>query len=173
MKILASLPELTSLDAHYIDDTALRHYEPPPCQLRNLTIYIGRGTTRNLWTWINRLSPSTSLESLTVRNDDELGHKTVLGDSSVPPSFLCRLAQVHGRTLKRLVLDALYMTLGEFRFVCETFGALEHLVCVIVGGDMVCFLLSARLDADVGTGGYYRGGREGEESAPAQCWFEV
>ncbi|GJE94706.1 hypothetical protein PsYK624_108770 [Phanerochaete sordida] len=137
LEVLAVLPALTVLDTHFLVCAGSEARLPQPaCQLQHLTIYVAGPSLRRLWTWIPQLVPRVGLQSLTVRNRGAVDTSVSARNWTVAPTFLRRIARIHGATLENLELDALYMTQGDFSFLCGACTLLERLACGLTECDM-------------------------------------
>ena len=96
----------------------------------------------NLWDWILAVAPhAPALETLVVRDILAVAKSSVYRyphEWAVPPAFLRGLAEVHGASLRHLILDAAHLaTTNDLEFVCARFGALEWLTAHVAGCIMV------------------------------------
>lgn len=143
-EILTVLPNLVSLDTEYFGLLGINRYcDEPVARLKELTV---RTSTvdiqgpQHLWTWIRRLIPHTSLESLTLNTF------STQGDIQMPRMFLLDLAKIHSGTLNRFMIDTVQVTLEDLECLCTMFPRLEALSCSIAWcRDSVSVFLSESL----------------------------
>ena len=99
-----------------------------------------------MWGWLCELTPYPStLESLRIqRTDPAIPEKCYPSTSETVPSwFLRRVAEVHGSSLKHLVIETAQLTGDNFNFVCESFSAVELLAVFVQGHNIVRSRLSS------------------------------
>lgn len=127
LEILTFLPHLETLDTEYFGAATLSRYDDvPAANLRELTVRTSSVHIQGfqqLWPWIRRLTPRTSLESLT------LNAFSTQGEAFVPRAFLLDMAHTHGATLKHFNADSTQMTLKDLECLCTVFPQLQTLSC--------------------------------------------
>ncbi|KAI0352044.1 hypothetical protein OH77DRAFT_1461163 [Trametes cingulata] len=127
LEILTFLPHLEILDTEYFGAAALARYDDvPAANLRELTVRTSSVHIQGfqqLWPWIRRLTPRTSLESFT------LNAFSTQGEALVPRPFILDMAQTHRDTLKHFTADSTQMTLKDIECLCNVFPNLQTLSC--------------------------------------------
>ncbi|TDL18013.1 hypothetical protein BD410DRAFT_822477 [Rickenella mellea] len=130
--IVSSLPNLKSVDTDYNDATVSRPSQKLPPPLRILTVRTSSLDVtgpRNLWRWINELTPRRSLESFTLHSF------STMGETSVPRRFILDLAAIHGPLLKQFRVGSTELTLSDIECLCDLFPNLEELSCSVACAD--------------------------------------
>ena len=89
----------------------------------------------SLWPWIRQLAPKCSLQALTLHS------VVIVGEAAVQRGFLMWLAEVHAKTMKRIILGSTMVDMGGLRLLCEEMRGLEELVCSVESVDAVSVLL--------------------------------
>ncbi|KAI0330444.1 hypothetical protein GY45DRAFT_1353997 [Cubamyces sp. BRFM 1775] len=126
LEILTFLPQLETLDTEYFGAALTRYDDVPAANLRHLTVRTSSVHIQGfqqLWPWIRRLTPRTSLETFT------LNAFSTQGEALVPRSFILDMAATHRDTLKRFTADSTQMTLKDIECMCTVFPNLESLSC--------------------------------------------
>ncbi|KAF7976431.1 hypothetical protein HWV62_6855 [Athelia sp. TMB] len=139
--LLAYLPNLETLDTEFISSGISRSTSALLPRLKNLTVRTSSMNSadpdaQKLWYWITILTPHASLESFTLNAFSVQGH------TDVPRSFLSGMADTHGPTLTKFMVDTCQLTLGEIKNICARFPKLEHLACSVVSSHVVRKLTS-------------------------------
>ena len=128
LDVLASLPHLTTLDVRYRTSGATNALSGSPLtRLQHLTIHVIQDGAAGLWEWVLNLVPHpNSLQTLTVHN------RVPRGEAIVPSSFVRRLAQMHGDSVRQLFLynlavepDGAYVLFTAFRQL-EAMSFIHH-----------------------------------------------
>ncbi|KAI0366753.1 hypothetical protein BV20DRAFT_1001875 [Pilatotrama ljubarskyi] len=127
LEILTFLPHLEMLDTEYFGVAALSRYDDvPAANLRELTVRTSSVHIQGfqqMWPWIRRLTPRTSLESFT------LNAFSTQGEALVPRSFILDMAQTHRDTLKHFTAYSTQVTLKDIECLCSVFPNLQTLSC--------------------------------------------
>ncbi|KDQ56486.1 hypothetical protein JAAARDRAFT_36642 [Jaapia argillacea MUCL 33604] len=134
--ILTYLPNLHTLDTEYFSSGIYRFPSKPLPLLKNLVIRTSSMDVdgpEQLWSWILGLVPGHkggkggegkgSLETFTLHTF------AVLGQTSMPRSFMLGLAKIHGETLKMFGIGTTQLSLDDVEFLCGRLRRLEELVC--------------------------------------------
>ncbi|KAI0688475.1 hypothetical protein BC835DRAFT_311047 [Cytidiella melzeri] len=125
--ILTLVPSLTSLEVEYygFSPIARRAKSLPMASLRSLTIStsaVGSGP-QEMWAWIQQLVPRPSLESFTLRAF------SAQGTIDMPLAFLESMAEIHGETLRQLMMENVQMSAQVFKHACAMLPQLKRLSC--------------------------------------------
>ncbi|KAI0644958.1 hypothetical protein C8Q79DRAFT_742834 [Trametes meyenii] len=129
LEILTFLPNLETLDTEYFGAAASRYDDVPAANLRELTVRTSSVHIQGfqqLWPWVRRLTPRTSLESFT------LNAFSTQGEALIPRPFILDMAMTHKDTLKHFTADTTQMTLKDIECLCTVFPRLETLSCSTV-----------------------------------------
>ncbi|KAI0669401.1 hypothetical protein C8Q78DRAFT_977327 [Trametes maxima] len=129
LEILTFLPNLETLDTEYFGAASSRYDDVPAANLRELTVRTSSVHIQGfqqLWPWVRRLTPRTSLESFT------LNAFSTQGEALVPRPFILDMATTHKDTLKHFTADTTQMTLKDIECLCTVFPRLETLSCSTV-----------------------------------------
>ena len=86
---------------------------------------------RELWPWIRQLAPKPSLQQLTLHS------VVVMGEATVPRGFVTWLAEVHAKTLRRIILGSIVVDVMNLRYLCEAMCGMEELICLVESVDAV------------------------------------
>jgi len=144
--ILANLPNLVSLDTEYLGSSIYRPSdEPLPC-LKRLTVRtssVDLQGPQQLWVWLRQLIPVPSLESFV------LNAFSLQGQTTIPRNFLLALANTHGNTLRRFLVNMTQLTLEDIACLCTLFPLLEELSCAVASPDAVRGSLASRTHSDL------------------------
>ncbi|KAI0785795.1 hypothetical protein C8Q75DRAFT_774574 [Abortiporus biennis] len=129
-EILSTLPKLVALDTEYFGSglSINRYSDEPIAALKELTVRtssVDAQGPQHLWSWIRRLIPYPSLESLTLNTF------STQGDFQMPRMFILDLAKTHQNTLKQFTIDTVLLTLEDLQCLCTKFPLLEALSCSI------------------------------------------
>ncbi|THH18683.1 hypothetical protein EW146_g2341 [Bondarzewia mesenterica] len=134
--ILSYLPNLHTLDTEFLGSGILRpssSSDPLP-RLRKLTVRtssVDLQGPKQLWAWLHRLVPHSSLESFV------LNAFSTQGQTSIPRNFLLALAHIHGDTLRSFLVNMTQLTLEDVECLCALFPGLEALSCAVASPDPV------------------------------------
>ena len=119
--VLESLPHLTTLDVWYRTSGAASALSGSPlARLQHLTIHSLQDGAAGLWEWVLSLVPHpNSLQTLTIHN------RVPGGEVIAPSSFVRRLAQTHGDSVRQLFLYNLAIESDGARVLFTAFRQLE------------------------------------------------